>query len=136
MEFTLATFIIKQEHRMYLRHIILAAAAALAATAVPAAQAHAKLETSLPAAASTLDSAPKVIRLQFNEALEPAFSTVKLSDATNADIALPTIALDKSDPKAIVATLPPLRSGEYQVRWTTMAHDGHKSKGSFTFRIK
>lgn len=110
--------------------------AATLAVAAGTVQAHARLEASEPKASSTLDSAPKVLRLQFNETLEPAFSKVTLRDAANRDIALPKAAPDKTHTKQMSVSLPPLASGSYRVLWSTVTHDGHKTKGEFTFRVK
>lgn len=121
---------------MNIKNLILAGAFAFASSAVSPALAHAKLENSEPKANSTLEAAPKLIRLQFNETLEPAFSTIKLSDAANTDIALSKTEIDKADTKAMVANVPPLRSGEYLVQWSAMTRDGHKRKGQFSFKVK
>jgi methionine-rich copper-binding protein CopC len=114
-------------------HYLIAATLAIAAGAV---QAHAKLEASEPKASSTLDSAPKVLRLQFNETLEPAFSKVALRDAANHDIALPKAAPGTAHTKEMTLPLPPLAAGDYRVLWSAVTHDGHKTKGEFTFRVK
>jgi methionine-rich copper-binding protein CopC len=100
------------------------------------AQAHAKLQTSEPQAGSTLASAPKELRLKFNEGLEPAFSKIKLTNDKNAEITLQHAEVDKADPSMMAAAVPALRSGTYHVQWTTMTRDGHKTKGDFTFKIK
>lgn len=107
-----------------------------AIVAAPAATAHAKLQASQPAAASELANSPKEIRLQFNERLEPAFSKIELIDAKAALLPLPKIEFDKSDPKVMFASVPALRPGQYRVRWSVMAHDGHKVKGEFAFSVK
>jgi methionine-rich copper-binding protein CopC len=119
---------------MKLSHLL--TAAVLAATAASAAQAHAKLEASEPKASSELDKPPAQIRLRFNEALEPAFSKIRLIDGGNAEVRLAAIAVDKSDPKTMVATLPSLQSGQYRVQWSTVTHDGHKTRGEFSFRVR
>jgi methionine-rich copper-binding protein CopC len=121
---------------MNTRNQIAAFALAVSAVAGAPAQAHAKIESSQPAAGSELQVAPKEIRLKFNEALEPAFSKIMLVDAKDAEIALPRIALDKDDPKVMFTAVPALPAGQYSVRWSTMTHDGHKVKGQFAFRIK
>jgi methionine-rich copper-binding protein CopC len=112
------------------------AAAALALGAASTAQAHAHLESSLPKADSVVDAPPKQLRLQFNEMLEPAFSKVKLTGANNAAIALTAVGVDKTNNKAIIATVPPLPSGQYRVQWSAAAHDGHVTKGELSFRVK
>ena len=117
--------------------------AAIAATAAftaigtaSLAQAHAKIASAEPAPDSALPVAPKAIRLHFNEALEPAFSKIALFDAHQLAIALPTVVVDKDDPKTMSATVPALTLGTYTVRWTAMTHDGHKVKGQYSFTVK
>lgn len=107
-----------------------------AGTAVSVAQAHAKMASTEPKADSELLSPPKEIRLHFNEALEEAFSKIELVDAKQRAVKLPKAAVDKGDPKVMFTAVPPLQSGQYAVRWTTMTHDGHKAKGQFSFKVK
>jgi methionine-rich copper-binding protein CopC len=112
--------------------IILVAAGAAASVA----HAHAKIASTEPKADSELHSAPKEIRLQFNEALEGAFSKIELVDAKEAAVTLPNAAVDKSDPKVMYTAVPALQPGKYSVHWSTMTHDGHKAKGQFSFKVK
>lgn len=113
--------------------IVVAGVLACAATG---AFAHSRLEASEPKASSVLDQPPQRIRLQFNEALEPAFSKIALADAKGGAIALQRVEADKDNRKALAATLPLLRAGQYRVQWTAMGHDGHKTKGEFSFTVK
>src|SRR5881392_357656 len=108
----------------------------LAMTADSAAQAHPRLESSQPKAESVLESSPKQLRLQFNEPLEPAFSKLRLTDAANADVAVSSVGLDKSNRSMLVADVPVLRAGQYRVQWSAVGHDGHKIKGEFGFKVK
>lgn len=121
---------------MKIERLVAASAFAFAAIATATAQAHAKLESSEPQVGSTLSSPPKEIRLKFNEALEPAFSKIKLIGPANAEVALPQAKIDAGDATTMSAPLPALRAGEYHVQWTTMTHDGHKAKGEFGFKVK
>lgn len=118
------------------KRLLAAATLVVASVAAPAAYAHARLQASQPAASSALASSPKQIRLQFNERLEPAFSKIELVDAKDALLPLPHAEFDKADPKAMFAPVPPLRPGQYRVRWSVMAHDGHKVNGEFAFSVK
>lgn len=121
---------------MISRKLFAAIAIVGAIAAAPAANAHAKLQASQPAASSELAGAPKEIRLQFNERIEPAFSKIELVDAKATLLPLSKIEFDKADPNVMFASAPALRPGLYHVRWTVMAHDGHKVKGEFAFRVK
>jgi methionine-rich copper-binding protein CopC len=118
---------------MFLNRLLIAGAFAIAGATASTAQAHARLESSDPRASSTLDAAPRQIRLNFNETLEAAFSKIKLTGPNNGEIALQRVDVDKA---TMIAPVPALPSGEYRVQWTAMTHDGHKVKGEFTFRVK
>ena len=117
---------------MKIRSLALAAVLGGAATSVSA---HARLEASEPKASSVLAQAPQRIRLQFNEAIEPAFSKVALMNVQGTEIAVKAIP-DNDNHKALAVTLPALRAGDYRVHWTAMGHDGHKTKGEFSFTVK
>lgn len=121
---------------MVCKYVRVAIMLVVAVGAAPLVQAHARLQVSQPAASSELSGAPKEIRLRFNERLEPAFSKIQLVDPNDAVLSLPKIEFDKADPTVMFAAVPPLRPGLYRVRWSVMAHDGHKVKGEFAFRIK
>ncbi len=121
---------------MNFKHAVSITAAVLLVSAVSVAQAHAKLEDSEPKAASQLSTAPREIRLQFNEALESAFTKIRLVGAGNTEIVLSRQEVSKDNPKLITAVPPALAAGEYHVQWSAMAHDGHKTKGEFAFSVK
>jgi methionine-rich copper-binding protein CopC len=108
----------------------------LASVVSSSAFAHAKLQSSDPRAGSTLDAAPTQVRLKFSEALEPAFSRIKVADARNKEIAVAATTVDKADPTVMTAPLPPLSAGEYHIQWTAMTRDGHKVKGEVAFKVK
>jgi methionine-rich copper-binding protein CopC len=111
------------------------AMAALAVHGAPA-QAHARLTASTPADGAVLGSAPASLRLQFSEVLEPAFSTLSLRDGQGAEVAIGKPALDPADAKTLTAKLPRLAAGSYQVRWSAASHDGHRTRGMFSFDVK
>ena len=113
-----------------------ASAALLLALVTPAAWAHAALRDSDPPAGSTLAAAPKQIRLQFNEALEPAFASVRLTDPGGKEVVTEKAVVDKADGKTLVLPLPALAAGAYKARWSAMGHDGHRMKGEVGFAVK
>jgi copper resistance protein C len=121
---------------MSIQRVLAALTFALASVATSSAFAHAKLQSSDPQAGAILGSAPKQVRLTFNEALEPAFSKIKLAGPGNHDIPLAGAYVDKAAPTIMTAPLPQLSSGEYRIQWSTMTHDGHKTKGELTFKVK
>ena len=72
----------------------LGAVAVLFATA---ALAHAQLVSATPAVGATVASAPGELKLKFSEGVEPRFSSVALSDATGAAVALGALTVDAGD---------------------------------------
>jgi methionine-rich copper-binding protein CopC len=121
---------------MKIRNLLAVAAAAVTTIAAPAALAHAKLQDSSPRANSVVSPAPAQVRLRFNEPLEMPFSKVRLVDERGAVVEPAKLAADPADARALVATTPGLHAGAYRVQWTTVARDGHKVRGEFSFRVK
>ncbi|WP_275920612.1 copper resistance CopC family protein, partial [Burkholderia sola] len=90
-----------------------AAATAIFAGAPVAASAHGKLERAVPAAGGTVDAAPDTVRLTFNEDLEPAFSSVKVSDASGNTVTQDKAKVDASNPRVMTVAIPKLAAGAY-----------------------
>ncbi|MFL9922010.1 copper homeostasis periplasmic binding protein CopC [Paraburkholderia fungorum] len=113
----------------------------LATTAVitfmpAAAFAHGKLESAVPASGATVDAAPDTLRLTFNEDLESAFSTVKVTDANGTAVSKEKAKVDAANPRVLTIAVPKLSSGSYSVQWAVMTHDSHKTKGAYGFQVK
>ncbi|SDU90598.1 copper homeostasis periplasmic binding protein CopC [Pseudomonas mucidolens] len=99
-----------------------------------AAFAHAHLESSMPAADSTV-SAPSDLRLTFSEGVEATFTKVSLSkDGT--ELAVKGLETPDTDKKTLVVTpAAPLAAGTYKVEWHAVSVDTHKSAGSYSFKV-
>ncbi|MBN3786064.1 copper homeostasis periplasmic binding protein CopC [Burkholderia sp. Ac-20353] len=119
-----------------LKHLAGLASAAVVALAPVAALAHGILKSATPAAGSTADVTPEAVRLTFNEGLEPMFSSVKISDANGAAVTQEKAKVDASSPNVMTVALPKLASGAYTVQWAVMTADSHKTKGTYTFKVK
>jgi len=92
--------------------------------------AHTKLKSSDPAAGSSVKS-PSMIRLNFSEPLEPAFSGAELTDAAGKPLPVP-----KSVGGATITLLPfALKPGKYTVSWHAVGHDTHRLTGSLSFTV-
>ena len=111
------------------------ASAAVAFFASTAAFAHAQLISSQPAANSMSAQAPAEIALHFNEKIESAFASIRVSDASGQQVDRKDTQIDKTDPKVLRVSVPPLKAGSYKVQWRATAADLHKIEGTFTFRI-
>ena len=109
-----------------------AMAALFAAIAVSAAYAHAFLEHAEPRVGSTVPTAPKEVVLTFSQKIEPAFSSVEVSDGNGARV-------DQGKPNVSATTmrvgLKPLQPGTYRVRWQVLSVDTHTTEGNFTFQV-
>jgi methionine-rich copper-binding protein CopC len=119
---------------------LVVATAALALAAGPA-FAHAKLLSEVPAAVDAATPAPTPaplteLRLVFSESLNLAFSKLKLTDAAGKEVTLGALALDPKDDKTLLAPLTgTLPVGDYTVDWTAVSADGHKTTGTYTFKV-
>ena len=102
---------------------------ALLLAATPA-FAHAKLTASDPAANAKVKSV-QMIKLNFSEKLEPAFSGASLSDAAGKTIKMPSSVAGSG-----ITLLPmSLRPGRYTVSWHSVGQDTHRMTGSFSFEV-
>jgi len=100
------------------------------------ASAHAKLQACTPADGASVGPAPTELRLHYNEPVEVAMSTVKITGPGDATVAADKVVADPGDDKTLVQPLPRLAAGDYRVQWTTMGHDGHHTKGEIHFTVK
>jgi copper resistance protein C len=116
-----------------MRMLKFAAAAFLAVVAGTAAQAHAFLDHAEPRVGSTVPTAPRELALFFTQNLEPAFSSVEVSDANGARVDLGKPTISASTMRVGLKALPP---GTYRVRWQVLSVDTHTTEGSFTFHVK
>ncbi|UQX87020.1 copper resistance protein CopC/CopD [Jatrophihabitans telluris] len=117
----------------------LLAAALLAALVVqimfsPVSQAHSVLLSSTPQDGQVLASAPASIRLQFSEAVDPAFTQASVVDSQGRAFTPTSTALVGD--AVLVLGLPPLPDETYRVSWRTVATDDrHQTSGVVVFGI-
>ena len=116
-----------------MRISIPAAAILLAVMPSTGAQAHAFLDHAEPRVGSTVPTAPRELALFYTQNLEPAFSSVEVSDANGARVDLGKPTISASTMRVGLKQLPP---GTYRVRWHVLSVDTHTTQGSFTFHVK
>jgi len=97
-----------------------------------AARAHAFLEHAEPRVGSTVPTAPRELVLSYNQNLEPAFSSVEVSDASGARVDLGKPRISASVMRVGMKQLPP---GTYRVHWQVLSVDTHTTEGSFSFHV-
>jgi copper transport protein len=113
--------------------------AAVFAAALPAAAAaHSALESSDPAADSSVPVSPRQIVLTFSEAPDVKLSLVRVLDADGA--AVPGVTAPEAVPgdKQSLSVTPsePLADGVYTVNWRAVSSvDGHVESGAFAFGV-
>jgi methionine-rich copper-binding protein CopC len=44
--------------------------------------------------------------------------------------------VDGANPRVMTVAVPKLASGTYTVQWAVMTADAHKTKGTYTFKVK
>ena len=116
-----------------MRISIPAAAILLAVMPSTGIQAHAFLDHAEPRVGSTVSAAPRELALFYTQNLEPAFSSVEVSDANGARVDLGKPTISASTMRVGLKQLPP---GTYRVRWQVLSVDTHTTQGSFTFHVK
>lgn len=100
------------------------------------AEAHAGLVRSVPAIGETLDAAPGEVLLEFNEDLDPNFSSVRLLDASNREVAPGPGAIDPTNARILRLSLPTLEKGSYTAMFKLRSSvDGHTTEGAIPFGV-
>jgi methionine-rich copper-binding protein CopC len=99
------------------------------------ARAHAFLDRASPAVGSTVHTPPSEVRIQYTEELEPAYSTVRVEDASGTTVSTADAHVDAREPSVLIVPLGPLKPGRYKVIWKVLSVDTHVTNGTFTFTV-
>lgn len=99
-----------------------------------AARAHAFLRNAVPAVGSTIRQAPADVTLAFSESVEPAFSTITVTDAQGVRVDRGVLRRGVDDNRLAIG-LTPLPPGRYVVDWHALSTDTHRTQGRFSFTI-
>ncbi len=116
-----------------IRRAVLVCAALLAPAAV---WAHAFPDHTEPRVGSSVAAPPAQVRIWFDGAIEPVFSTLRVEDAEKRPVAKNDERVNPTDRPLLEVGLPPIPAGRYRVFWSVVARDGHRTEGSFAFRVK
>jgi copper transport protein len=109
---------------------------AVAALALPtAAAAHAYLTKTVPAASVELESPPPSVALTFDEAVEPRFAVISVTDVDAHQVTDGTVSRSPANPDTLVVPLKRVSRGWYLVYWRAISVDGHPVQGAFTFAV-
>jgi copper transport protein len=115
---------------------VIAAAGGVALAAPGVASAHAYLVKTVPAASRVLDTAPKTVALTYDEAVEPRFAIISVTNAAGAQETAGPVRRSPADPDTLVVALKPnLPEGWYLIYWRAISVDGHPVQGAFTYAV-
>jgi len=112
------------------------AAAALLIAACQLAHAHAFPTHQAPSAGATVTASQKDVEIDFDNAIEPAFSSIAVTDAQGKAVTSGKSQVAASNTKHMSVALGPLTPGVYTVAWVAVAEDGHRTQGHYTFTVK
>ena len=112
------------------------AAVAAAALLLPAvASAHAYLIKTFPAASQEVDAPPAQLRLVYDEAVEPRFAVISVTDAAARQEVNGAVRRSPSNPNELDVPLKRVAEGWYLVFWRAISVDGHPVRGVFVFEV-
>ncbi|VXC94401.1 Copper resistance protein [Burkholderia sp. 8Y] len=100
-----------------------------------AACAHVFPQKQEPGAGATV-AAPARIRILFDGPLEPAFTTLTVTDAAGKQVNTEKSKVDAQQPAIATLALPTLPAGHYTVHWAAVADDGHRTHGDYSFDVR
>jgi copper transport protein len=120
-----------------MRYAVPLLAALAVALGLPAvASAHAYLVRTSPSASVILNGPPQAASLTFDEAVEPRFAVVSVTNANGRQEATAAVSRSPSNPDTLTVPLrPDLAEGWYLVYWRAISVDGHPVQGAFTFAV-
>ena len=118
------------------RGVVVVALVVLALVIPGAASAHAYLVKTVPTPSGTLNAPPPVVALTFDEAVEPRFAIISVTNAAGRQETTAPVSRSPANPDTLEVPLRPhLPEGWYLVYWRAISVDGHPVQGAFTFAI-
>jgi copper transport protein len=101
-----------------------------------AASAHAYLVKTVPAASVVLAAPPPNIQLTYDEAVEPRFAIISVTNVGGTQETTGPVHRSPADPDTLVVPLRPgLPEGWYLIYWRAISVDGHPVEGAFTYAV-
>ena len=107
--------------------------AAMAAAAAPASS-HSFPEAEHPAVDQTLGSSPSEVSIRFDAPIEKLFAVLQVLDAAGRNVAAGQPVVGPRG-YTLSVKVPPLKPGEYTVKWGVVCIDTHHTQGSYTFTV-
>jgi copper transport protein len=89
----------------------------------------------VPAASVTVSTPPPAVALTFDEAVEPRFALISVTDVQAHQETSGPLHRSASNPDTLLVPLKRLPEGWYLVYWRAISVDGHPVQGAFTFAV-
>jgi methionine-rich copper-binding protein CopC len=96
------------------------------------ANAHAFLDHAEPRVGNTVATAPRDVTLWFTQKLEPAFSSIAVTNSAGQRV---DTGKTRVSGNQMSVSLRSGGAGTYRVNWRVLSVDTHTTDGSFTFRV-
>jgi methionine-rich copper-binding protein CopC len=96
------------------------------------ASAHAFLDHAEPRVGNTVATAPREVTLWFTQKLEPAFSSVAVTNSAGQRV---DTGKTRVSGNQMSVSLRSGGAGTYRVNWRVLSVDTHTTDGSFTFQV-
>ena len=96
------------------------------------ANAHAFLDHAEPRVGNSVATAPREVTLWFTQKLEPAFSTITVTNSAGQRVDTGKTRVSGTQ---MSISLRFGGAGTYRVTWRVLSVDTHRTDGSFTFRV-
>jgi methionine-rich copper-binding protein CopC len=96
------------------------------------ASAHAFLDHAQPRVGNKVAEPPREVTLWFTQKLEPAFSTITVTNAAGDRVDTGKTRVNGTQ---MSVTLRPGGTGTYHVTWRVLSVDTHTTDGNFTFQV-
>jgi hypothetical protein len=96
------------------------------------AAAHAFLDHAEPRVGNKVASPPREVTLWFTQKLEPAFSTITVTNAAGERVDSGKARVSGTQ---MSVSLRPAGTGTYHVNWRVLSVDTHTTNGNFTFQV-
>jgi copper resistance protein C len=96
------------------------------------ASAHAFLDHAEPRVGNKVDAPPREVTLWFTQKLEPAFSTITVTNAAGQRV---DTGKTRVSGNQMAISLRAGSAGTYHVTWRVLSVDTHTTDGNFTFQV-
>jgi copper transport protein len=122
--------------RLWFTTLVVVTVGALGLLLPAIATAHAYLISTSPTASGVLNSPPKMISLTFDEAVEPRFAIISVTNVSGREETTAAVTSSPANPDTLVVPVRHgLPQGWYLIYWRAISVDGHPVQGAFTYAV-